>query len=287
VKPASNFEKGSSWHPDAVEEFLPSNLLSVASLPTKLYCATTTHRKFDEIWKVAPSANPFLLKSGMLYTFSDLGDSNEILSSFVDTTKVTKVETAEWLRVPDRRPWLIELLNRCLSKHLWRQGLKCVDRRYYFPPGKSDNRKVKTLSGFNRSVAKEIGTEAPKFWFHMGCRARFMIVGDNLAIWVEPCFLFTVDGAVPVNGKAMGKLSQIWGGKQQNDHIFRDILFWFDVIKGIDPDEGILTGSTPIYLATLPLSAAAAFGIEGDKINFKALRKMEGDDLKAIAEEIL
>lgn len=289
ARQSTGTDQHSSWYPDRADEHLLSNLLTVASMPTTVFGAATSFRKKQDVWDAFPTCSPFILKNEMLFSFANLKGSNEELSSAVDAGNRIEVSTTEWLHDKVRSKWLVELLNGCLAKHFWEHGLKKMDGgRFFFPPSAgSDLRKVKTPSGFHRSVASNVGDVGSRFWVHLACRAKFVIVGDEVAVWVEPGFLFTVDGYSSIIGKAAGKLSQMWSGKQQNDQILRDLLFWFDILRGINPNEGIPTGASPIFFASAPLSAKADFGVEGDQINFRALRKMEsGDDLKAIAEQI-
>jgi hypothetical protein len=117
------------------------------------------------------------------------------------------------------------------------------------------------------------------FWVHHAARIRFKRVVERLFLTVEPLYLFTSDGAIAVTGKSAGKLALLWGGRQQNPDILRNLLFWGAVLARNESAIRIATGSEPIVLSPIPASALLDRGIAFDEVRIKALLSKDDSDL--------
>ncbi len=142
--------------------------------------------------------------------------------------------------------------------------------------------------GRTRTVAakKENPATRTSFWVHHAARIKFKRVGERLFLSVEPLYLFTTDGRLAVGGKNAGKLSLLWGGRQQNPDILRNLLFWGAVLADNEKSISIRTGDKPIVLSPIPASAKLDRGIAFDEIRIKALLAQEDADLEKAAIDI-
>ena len=102
---------------------------------------------------------------------------------------------------------------------------------------------------------------------------------------MEPAFLFTSDGRASVGGKSAGKLSLLWGGRQQNPDILRNFLFWAGVLAKDRRAIEIETGGEAVKLAREPASARLDFGIAGDEIRIGSLLAQADSDLEQAAAD--
>jgi hypothetical protein len=180
------------------------------------------------------------------------------------------------------------LLNTSLSTHLRAIGIKNDGKgRFLFMPDKTTGGdRVWTLpGGQKRSVAaKKISADGRSaFWVHHGATLNFKRVGNNLFIAVEPHYLFTMDGTVSVEGKNAGKLATIWGGKQQNPDILRNVLFWGYVLAKNQREISLRTGADPIVASRVPASAQLDVGIAFDEVRIGTLFDHDDKELDIAA----
>lgn len=280
-----------SWLPDNVTDLLLSNLFPVVALPNQIWSAATKYREKKEVWEIAPKAEPFILRDKRLYTFANLGAPETRLRDAIETRSIGKPESRhDWFIREDRSNWLMALLNTNLSKHLWGLQVRQDGKgRFFFSPGKNNTERKWTMKeGRPRTVAakKENPATQTSFWVHHAARIKFKRVGEKLFLSVEPLYLFTSDGSVTVAGKNAGKLSLLWGGRQQNPDILRNLLFWGTVLAENEKTIRIRTGDKPIILSPIPASAQLDRGIAFDEIRIKALLAQDDADLEKAALEI-
>jgi len=126
-----------------------STMLEVEHLPRFAFLGPTNFA-FAEIvqkLKAAPGElTPFIQRDGNLIAFHDLSQSANPFNQSVDPSSATKVRIEDWLRDVDKAKWVVDLLNRSMSRICAARGLRfdAEHRRYYFPqyePGKA--RKVR------------------------------------------------------------------------------------------------------------------------------------------------
>ncbi len=280
-----------SWLPDNVADLLLSNLFPVVALPSQIWSAATKFREKKEVWEVVSKAEPFILRDKRLYTFANLSAPETRLREAVDANTIGKPESRhDWFIRDDRTTWLMALLNSSLSKHLWLQHIKQDGKgRFFFTPGKDNTeRKWQMREGRARTVAakKENPATLTSFWVHHAARIKFKRVGEKLFLSVEPLYLFTSDGSLTVAGKNAGKLSLLWGGRQQNPDVLRNLLFWGAVLAENEKSIRIRTGDKPIILSPIPASAQLDRGVAFDEIRIKALLAQDDADLEKAAIEI-
>jgi hypothetical protein len=280
-----------SWLPDNVPDLLLSNLFPVFGLPSQIWSAATEFREKKEVWEVVPKAEPFILREKRLYTFACLSARETRLREAVDAHTIEKPSSRhDWFIREDRSNWLMALLNSSLSHHLWLQYIKQDGKgRFFFAPGKDNTeRKWQMKEGRGRTVAAKKENPATKtsFWVHHAARIKFKRVGERLFLSVEPLYLFTSNGSLTVAGKNAGKLSLLWGGRQQNPDVLRNLLFWGAVLAGNEKTIRISTGDKPIIISPIPASAQLDRGVAFDEIRIKALLAQDDTDLEKAATEI-
>jgi hypothetical protein len=246
-------------------------------------------RAKTEVWEKVPDAFPFILRDGRLFTFSSLSKPGNPLLAAVDK-RTTRVESPhDWLLLQDRARWLIELLNTSLNSHLRPLQIRQDGKsRFFFLPGQNDtDREIAVPGGRKRSVtAKKTSSAQDTFWVHLSAKIRFKRVSERLFLSIEPAFLFTTDGRAKVGGKSAGKLSLLWGGRQQNVDILRNLLFWSSVLaKGKDTIR-VETGGDTIVVGRVPASARMTVGIAGDEVRIGTLLAQGDSDLDHAAADL-
>jgi hypothetical protein len=265
-----------SWLPDKVQDLLISNLLRVKALPARIWGADTDCRDKQSVWKAVPHNEPFILREKKLFTFADLNSADTKLRTAIRLGTISPESRHDWFIHEDKRLWLMALLNTSLSTHLRWIGIKNDGKgRFLFLPDKATggDRFWILPGGQKRSVAaRKVSADGKSsFWVHHGATICFKRIGDNLFIAIEPHYLFTLDGNVSVQGKSAGKLATIWGGKQQNPDILRNVLFWGYVLARNQKEVSLQTGAEPILASRIPASAQLEVGIAFDEVRIGTL----------------
>ena len=177
----------------------------------------------------------------------------------------------DWFIHPDKRLWLMALLNTSLSSHMKALRMKNDGKgRFLFLPEAGGGDRRWPMPGRKKGpavAAKKMGKDGvSSFWVRHGATLCFKRVGVNLFISVEPHYLFTLDGSMSVNGKSAGKLATIWGGKQQNPDILRNVLFWGIIMAKNEKEIRIATGAEPIVVGRVPATVQIDVGIAFEAI---------------------
>jgi hypothetical protein len=158
--------------------------------------------------------------------------------------------------------------------------------RFFFTPNSNGNRSI-NFGGRPREVAALKKNPHGDFWVHQASTIRFRFVGNELALWLDPTFVFTEDGRNLVGGKQGGRLAVQWGGKQRNDSALRNLIFWCQVLSKGATRIAIETGSEPIFVEPLPPQVNLAFGIEHDHVEMRSLLQQASKDLDEASEDLV
>lgn len=277
-----------SWMPDRVQDVLLSNLLQVTALPARIWGAATECREKKEVWTKAASTEPFVLREKRIYTFADLNHEGTALRAAIDPKTISAESRHDWFIHPDRRLWLMALLNASLNQHMRSLRIKSDGKgRYIFMSEQGGADRRWNLPGRKTGLAvaakKTAKDGVSTFWVHHGASLAFKRVGNSLYVSVEPHYLFTLDGNVSVDGRSAGKLATLWGGKQQNPDILRNVLFWGCVMAKNHRDIRISTGGEHIVISRVPATTQVDVGVAFDEIRFATLFDKQDDDLAAAA----
>ena len=84
----------------------------------------------------------------------------------------------------------------------------------------------------------------------------------------------------------MGRLVVMWGGRQRNPDILRNLVFWSKVLSRSSKEFQINTGGEPIVLAGLPATALLNVGIEADHVRIGALLDTADNELEEAAQDV-
>lgn len=294
IPAVSSVESIESWIPDRLTDALLGNLLEVRALPVLIWSALTEERFPADIRAKVPNAQTFILKGKRLWTFADLTAPTEQLREVVQINSIQTETRASWTFDQEKSNWLMELLNKALTSHLSKLALK-KDRkgRFFFRPARNEtgaliDRVWKNGNDRPRQVAAQKKNEKTKatFWVHHAATIKFRRFGHKLLLSLEPTYLFTSDGETPLEGDLMGRLVVMWGGRQRNPDILRNLVFWSKAIARSGKEFHIITGGEPIIVAGLPATALLNVGIEADHVRIGALLDAADDELDQAAQDV-
>lgn len=279
-----------AWEPDRVPDVILGNLLPILSIPKVVSCGPTECEKPKDVIAVAPKSSGFILRKKSLFTFANLKAERESLRAAIDQSRIATEAAHDWLLNEDKTKWLLDLLNRCLERHLFTLPLtKDTKGRYFFKPDNDEKDRVWTPTGERpRTVAarKAFITDGTPFWVHYGVRTKVKRIGARFFIEIDPTYVFTSDGYHPLAGKAAGKLSIQWTGMQKNVDVLRNIAFWARIISKGSAKFLISTGGDDIIADSALAIAKLPVGIADDQVRIKSLLEQRVNDLDEAAEDL-
>lgn len=283
-----------------------SNILEVVSLPDVVWHAGTDVRKVKEAWKKieADWLPPFMPYSGQLFTFHDLSTSANPLHAIIDPNDIGKMTVKEFTDAYGEQR-LVWLLNTCFFRHLEAQGL-WVDRdrrRAYFPRTDKGPRKIKYQARLRRAT-RTVVKKKNSYWEHKSFWFRFESFSDVWTLVMLPGYVFTTDGKSDLlEGKVVNRLSTKREGRDYNNVVHNDLVFWTWVLSGgkhnifalntdstvtqtgaIPPDEIHKRNGNQIRIrANLSATVAPDFG--DDPSSIKQVEKLETNRLAQLESE--
>lgn len=276
---------------DVVEEALPSNLFAVLNMPEFLYSDVTHARTKRDVWSAIAGKNvpPFLLYENRLVSFIPPATDNPFRDFLVGSGPLREPVTS-WLAHPDKRRQLVGLLNGALREHCYHLGIrspKSGRTEFYCPIfGDGEARAFRwgtsgVSAGRSRGLAKmKARPNGTEFGVHMSAGMRFISIGDRLFLIIEPGWLFTTDGVTPLTGKEVGRFSTLWGGKERNAAVLRNVLMWGLLIANGRPEIllNVATDVNPIYVTvqSVPVHTKLGRGIAGDSIRLDRILGGDG-----------
>ena len=276
--------------PDRINDLILSNLLPVSDYPATIWSAPTKARRPDDVWSIVPESPGFILRGDRLYSFADLSAPDSVLAPAISRSEVKGDPVVTWKNDAVRWPWFIELLHRSLRNHLGKMGIvSAKQNRFFFKgPKEGTSRPHKNADDLAREVAaKKISpVDGSEFWVHHGAELRFVTLGEDVFLSVEPCYIFTSNGRQPLTGPRVTPLSMKWGGKERNAAILRHLVFWARTLGRGKPRIEIQSGAKPITILGIPALSRTTFGIEFDHIGLKALIAQVDDELAEVAKSI-
>jgi hypothetical protein len=291
--------------PDTITEQLICNLLPVVELPTVVQVAETPMRKKREIARYTDRKDvpPFILREKQLYTFSDLHDIENPLSTAIDVQTLHDEMFAPWFADEDRERWAMELLNLSLKDHCWKRRLRFDGKgqRFFFLPLKGDHpektiwwkiagilHQRKVTVRHHAYFRGEDGKPAKQDfgWRHQALRARFLHLPNGLFLKLTPTYMLTKeDGKTPRGGAHVGPILSQWLNQERNGQLLRSLRFWSLVLTRGDRKElRIKTGHESIAIQLTPATGTLGFGIAGDIIDYDRLMNAEYQDDLSIPE---
>ena len=277
---------------DVVDEALPSNLFAVTDVPGFLYSDGTTARSKRDVWAAMKGSNvpPFVLFEDRLVSFVPPGDPDNPFRDFLLGTHSPPETIASWMADPDKRRQLVGLLNAGLREHCYHLGIHTPkkDRTQFFCPifreGEPREFRWGTAGGSigrSRALAKmKARTNGTHFGVHMSAYMRFITIGDRLFLIVEPGWLFTTDGITPLEGKEVGRFSTLWGGKERNAAVLRNVLMWGLLVANGKREilVNVATAKSPLHVSvqSVPIYTKLTHGVGGDAIRLDRILGGDG-----------
>jgi hypothetical protein len=282
--------------PETINESLASNLLLVTSLPDRLFSDKTDARKLPDVWSVLKgSTPPFFLFSERLYSFVPHDAKDNPFRPLLKGNNPQTHDTKQWMDAGEGTKQVIGLLNSGLKEHCYALRFWKAKKpnssvatsgspRPYFPPLHDDKtpRKFTWGSGRPRTLAMRKpgkGGNDP-FCVHMAAKMRFIHLHPRLFLLVEPTWMFTTDGVRPVAGKEMGVFSTMWGGRERNAAVLRNVLMWglllSDKSGAIKINVGTPKHPVIVALRGVPARTNIGRGVFGDSIRMERILAGEG-----------
>lgn len=285
---------------DKVDEKLISNLLPVLELPQFVYGAPTPLRKKSELHELSNTKShpPFLLRSGRLFTFSNLGDDDSPFSLVTDRDQVDTQPFRNWFATENQN-WAVELLNLHLKESAYKRYLRFDGKghRFFFVPYQNKPKKIGWCVGGKPAcrevttphTATRLNSEGAKEryqygWRHQGIQANFIHLPMGLFLRIEPTWLLTKDGKEPRGGPRVGPILSHWLNQERNGQILRSIRFWSLVLARGKSEICIPTGQEPIRIGLTPARGLLGYGIICDSVDFDRLINAEMEDDLAVPE---
>ena len=272
IAPPGEVARGSAYEgvrvPEAyVTDTIRSTMLPVSCIPLKVYAAPC-NREEKEVRDLIDGSRakglmlPYIVRGGMLYTFTNLHGRKNPFSAAMDGA-AEEHDAPEWWDDPDKHRWYVELLGRALNKLTgWKRlNLDKEHDRYYFEPLRDDELKrsmgqdeeatdehrfrevpYRTLGGnaSSRKVAyrpsfRHSG-EYRNFWEHWAVSLRFHQLGpESWCLTLRPGRRFTKDGYKQLASKSMGKHSTKQRSRMYNIDVLNEVHFWRDFLSTARP----------------------------------------------------
>jgi hypothetical protein len=264
--------------PDESEESLTSNLLAVHQYPVTIWSDKTPIKDKPEVWKAlkGKTVPPFLPHGGRLYSFWDPRAAENPFRPFLSGTDISKERPVDWLRDPNKAPLLIGLFNSALREHCFKLRIRDPkdDRgRYFCPIFDGRRRTFRWRDGAKpRTLAKmEKGPKGDPFGIHYAARMRFQQLREEAYLLIEPCWLFTTNGVIPMGGAAVTRFATAWGGRERNATVLRNVLMWGLLLSEGESKITIDVGGGILVLDSIPALASIRVGLSEDTIRLDTL----------------
>jgi len=259
--------------PDATQEQLESNLFPLLEMPHSWFRAPTSARTVAEVLKNVHGRPPaFLPKSGELMSFADLRHGP--LASVVRCDLVREEDVRDILADPMRKPWLVDLMNKCVQVTLARKGVAfdADHHRFFFMPprqGEGTERSEKWKSPkrwAERMVARARTSNSTILrWEHQAAYVRFIEVGGRFYLCIEPSWTFTKDGREALASERVTSLATRQMSRESNAEVLNDTRFWAAFLAENKNELRLDTGARPLRVDRAPLVTELPVGLQRDQ----------------------
>jgi transcriptional regulator with XRE-family HTH domain len=307
--------------PDVIAERLYCNLLPIEGLPRYVYTAgisTDLIRSKEDGRQVVPSKSrlkeivrasqeeagidekarfmpAFRTFEDRIFTFHDLEDPDNPLSTVIDENDIELLDIPTFIRDEDFRNLLVSLMNMALERHLFRAGL-IVDRdkwsRYFFPAkdgGPNEITWVPRRKKAMRTVAKPVVKEGKLlYWRHLGAYLEVLFLVNKFYIKISPTWVISGDGIHPSGGPSIGKRVSKWTNPERNLQVLYHVRFWTSVLRSGRPGPiAVRAGDQSLEIATVPALIQQSYGISDDQRDLMRLLDEEAPLITAEEEELV
>jgi hypothetical protein len=243
------------------EEKIFSNILSVENIPSKIFFGVTDYRNKSKVYSDFEDEDlpSFVLREGKIYSFANLRGTKlkEIVNGDISTIKPEK-----WRKDPDKKYYLLSLMNSYLSSYLWDLGLRKRGNNFYFFP--SDEKRVEANWNYkvkksNRWLVKYEGG----YFRHKAVDVSFSYIGEELFLQIQPRICLSKDGYHDVDQKTKNRATSSGQNFNRNKQQFTDVRFWIQLFT--QENECINLGNG-LKVRNKPLNYNSDFRLERDYI---------------------
>lgn len=239
----------------STRETLYSTLLPISEMPRYIYSVPCKYNDLQEREAakeiIRPDDEtemyPFLIRSGRLFCFQNLNNSNGPFRKLVGNPKVERYEVQEWCDEPEYRKWFVTLLNRSLNKLTGRKGLHLdkIHQRYYFQPEKPGqileisyrplNKSIESRKVVWQPITKKTGKPKP-YWFHLAVALKFHQVSErHWCLSIRPEMRVTKDGLNLLDSDKIGSRVTRKKSRMFNYGLLNEVNFWRNFLSNGEP----------------------------------------------------
>ena len=259
-----------SGEPDEIPETIYSNLFEVKRTPAKICIGTPLHGatfgdSIETLRRLFPNRRYFPLEcvfhEGKLITFANLGDFTDMHSNLVDTSSIRQEDTRRWLEDQDKAKIVMQLLSKRLGEGAFKMGMR-FDRRkkklYYAATGVAERKeewRTRHKGVLKKQVVKTTRSAQldHNVYLHQAAVAKFMFLGGDLYLRLNPTMLVTIDGMTPITGIPERALITSQSYRIYNKQQLSNILFWIDKLGGgmdVSLGHDLVISRDPIQVRT-------------------------------------
>lgn len=201
---------GTYFTPPAITETLSSNLIEVEIKVDEIYTAETDFNDLESFRERLKEAEPYppfewtIGPDGLVYSFHDLNQSP--WSEIVKWGTVVKIDSKD-LSLSDNhenRSIFVRLMNGCFSSILkgWRIRYSRESDCYWFAAGKDKIERELIYKSHSRTAKRDVvkkytdkaDDEKVLSYRHNAFEKRFIRLGEQWYLLIEPTYIFTSDG---------------------------------------------------------------------------------------------
>ncbi len=277
--------------PDRCEESLVSNLLQVRRHPARVWSDLTPARSHGDVWKVLTGKfrPPFVLDGGRLYCFYPPGAPDHPFRTLLTGRDPRDERPVDWLADPVRARWLLWMYNDAFREYAYHLGVRTPRRagqkrtakeaqQFFCATFDGKPREFRWAPTARPRTLAKVATrpDGTTFGVHQAARMRFLGLGGDAYLLVEPGWFFTEDGATPLEGRLVGILSTKWGGRERNEPVLRNLLMWGLLLSKGQATIDVPLGADTLVLDAVPAHARAFVGVDGDQTRLDRILRGEG-----------
>ena len=277
------------------QEWLHSNMLPITHMPATIFGATPPLNPASTMTATEVATLPPLKETkGMVWSLANLKNREIARLVGCNPEDVQSRALDSWLLYPNRRNWLVELLNKHTRAKYESLGLAFDEKhhRFYFTPENGAAR-VKSYRAFHRNATRKVAypyhdkeTNELRFWVHHATRLSFVEFDKEFFLRIEPAYAFTKDGVAFLASEDIGPLATRRKSGERNQNVFNHLIFWSEMLADSDGEIRIDCGGQVLHISKMFESARANFGIPSDSAPLAEIAMEEDElDLEMMIEE--
>lgn len=275
--PSNLFRLNNASNPDNIDEKLHSNLYPVINIPRVIWKSPTRFWEKRAVYSQLGNKIPaFILRENHLFTFSSLNDLKNPLRFIIDVNNIESIKSEKWFSDEDKARWLVDLLGSETRKFCKNLGLyfDVTSKQFYGDMKVISNEALSWTAHVRTSKRsliipyvkddKKTGIPTTYFYRHRAIGLRFLLLGKELFLQIDPGWEYSKDGSILIEGRRRSILNTRLRSMVKNDVEFDEMRFWAWLISD---GKKIIMGSddAKIEIDSKPLTFETSGGIYGDK----------------------